>query len=356
MIKKYITIFLISIITISLILYFAFFTGNDEAKGKNKNKRSFSNLVGNLEGLIVKTSALEENIEVSGTIVPFDETIIMSEVSGKIVNINLAEGKLIKKGTLLLKLFDEDLQAQLKMLEVQLKIAENNEQRMKTLFNVKGTSQQEYDASLLQVSNLKAQIEILKVNIGKTEIKSPYDGVLGLKKVSVGQYITPSTQIVTIRAVNKLKIDFSIPERYGSKMTDGSKINFTVSGNDKIFEARVIANESSIETESRNLKVRAIISDRLEGLIPGAFAKVSVNLGNTDKALMIPTSAIIPEANTKKVFVVKNGLAEYVVIKTGVRRADAIEVLAGLNEGDTIIMSGILFVKPKSSIKFLKVS
>ncbi|HPO64307.1 MAG TPA: efflux RND transporter periplasmic adaptor subunit [Candidatus Kapabacteria bacterium] len=356
MIKKHILILLISILAIATVLYFALVSGNDEAKGKNKNNKSFSNLVGNLEGLIVKTSALEENIEVSGTIIPYDETIIMSEVSGKIVNINLAEGKLVKKGTLLLKLFDEDLQAQLKMFEVQLEIAKNNEQRMKTLFNVKGTSQQEYDASLLQVSNLKAQIEILKVNIGKTEIKAPYDGMLGLKKISVGQYITPATQIVTIRAVNKLKIDFSIPERYGSKMIDGSKIIFTVSGNDKIFEASVIANESSIESDSRNLKVRAIISDKLDGLIPGAFAKVTVNLGNTDKALMIPTSAIIPEANTKKVFVVKNGIAKYVVIKTGVRRADAIEVLSGLNEGDTIIVSGILFVKPKSSIKFSKVS
>jgi len=356
MIKKHILILLISILAIATVLYFALVSGNDEAKGKNINNKSFSNLVGNLEGLIVKTSALEENIEVSGTIIPYDETIIMSEVSGKIVNINLAEGKLVKKGTLLLKLFDEDLQAQLKMFEVQLEIAKNNEQRMKTLFNVKGTSQQEYDASLLQVSNLKAQIEILKVNIGKTEIKAPYDGMLGLKKISVGQYITPATQIVTIRAVNKLKIDFSIPERYGSKMIDGSKIIFTVSGNDKIFEASVIANESSIESDSRNLKVRAIISDKLDGLIPGAFAKVTVNLGNTDKALMIPTSAIIPEANTKKVFVVKNGIAKYVVIKTGVRRADAIEVLSGLNEGDTIIVSGILFVKPKSSIKFSKVS
>ncbi|HPI21518.1 MAG TPA: efflux RND transporter periplasmic adaptor subunit [Candidatus Kapabacteria bacterium] len=356
MIKKHILILLISILAIATVLYFALVSGNDEAKGKNINNKSFSNLVGNLEGLIVKTSALEENIEVSGTIIPYDETIIMSEVSGKIVNINLAEGKLVKKGTLLLKLFDEDLQAQLKIFEVQLEIAKNNEQRMKTLFNVKGTSQQEYDASLLQVSNLKAQIEILKVNIGKTEIKAPYDGMLGLKKISVGQYITPATQIVTIRAVNKLKIDFSIPERYGSKMIDGSKIIFTVSGNDKIFEASVIANESSIESDSRNLKVRAIISDKLDGLIPGAFAKVTVNLGNTDKALMIPTSAIIPEANTKKVFVVKNGIAKYVVIKTGVRRADAIEVLSGLNEGDTIIVSGILFVKPKSSIKFSKVS
>jgi membrane fusion protein (multidrug efflux system) len=298
---------------------------------------------------------LAQEIEVSGSILPFDETVIMSEVSGKVVNLNLLEGKYVKKGTQLLKLFDDDLQAQLKMLEVQLKIAENNEQRMKILFGVKGTSQQEYDASLLQVSNLKAQIEILKVNIGKTIIKAPFDGVLGLKKISVGQYITPSVQIITIRAVNSLKLDFSIPEKYGSKMIPGAKIQFTVGGSDRIYDATVIANESSIEAESRNLNVRAIISGKINELIPGAFAKVKANLGNKDNTIMIPTSAIVPQANTKKVWVSKNGIAKSIVIKTGIRQADAIEVIDGLNKGDTIVVSGILFVKPNSPIKFSKV-
>jgi membrane fusion protein (multidrug efflux system) len=343
----------LGIIVVGLIIYFSM--SKEKIKEKDVNNKSFGGLVNNLEGLIITTSRLEQEIEVSGTILPFDETLIMSEVSGKVVNMNLQEGKLIKKGTLLLKLFDEDLQAQLKMLEVQLKIAENNEQRMKTLFNIKGTSQQEYDASLLQVSNLKAQIEILKVSIGKTEIKAPYDGVLGLKKISIGQYITPSTQIVTIRAINNLKLDFSIPEKYGSTMTQGAKIQFTVAGNDKIYNATVFANEASIESESRNLNVRALISGNLSGLIPGGFAKVKAILGNKAEAIMIPTSSIVPQANTKKVFVAKNGIAKSIVIKTGVRQAEAIEVLEGLNKGDTIIVSGILFVKPNSPIKFSKV-
>ncbi|MFA6572223.1 MAG: efflux RND transporter periplasmic adaptor subunit [Bacteroidota bacterium] len=344
---------LIGIIIAGLIIYFLFFRSH--AKEKSENNKSFGTLIGNLEGQIVSTSKLEQDIEVSGTILPFDETIIMSEVSGKVVSLNLQEGRLVKKGTLLLKLFDEDLQAQLKMLEVQLKIAENNEQRMNTLFKVSGTSQQEYDASLLQVSNLKAQIEILKVSIDKTEIKAPYNGVLGLKKISPGQYITPSAQLVTIRAVNNLKLDFSIPERYGASMTPGTKVQFAITGNDKIYEATVIANESSIESDSRNLKVRALISGNLKGLIPGAFAKVKANLGNKEEAIMIPTSAIVPQANTKKVFVARNGIAKSVVIITGVRRADAIEVVSGLEKGDTLVVSGILFIKPNSPIKFSKV-
>jgi membrane fusion protein, multidrug efflux system len=349
--KKTALFIFLGLIIISLMVYFL--KGNKRTE--KKNNKSFSAIIGNIEGQIVKTSKLERDIEVSGTILPFDETSIMSEVSGKVVRLNLQEGKFVKKGTVLLKLFDDDLQAQLRMLDVQLKIAENNEQRMKALFKVSGTSQQEYDASLLQVSNLKAQIEILEVNIGKTEIKAPYDGVLGLKKISLGQYITPLTQIVTIRAVNNLKLDFSIPEQYGSTMSAGTKIQFSVSGSDKTYEATVFANESSIESDSRNLNVRALISGNVNGLVPGAFAKVKANLGNRENALMIPTSAIVPQANTKKVFVAKNGIAKSVVITTGVRQANGIEVLTGLQKGDTIVVTGILFIKPDSPIKFSKV-
>jgi membrane fusion protein (multidrug efflux system) len=344
----------VGIVVVGLIVYFSI--SKEKNKNNTDNTKSFSSLLSNLEGQIVKTSKLEQEIEVSGSILPFDETLILSEVSGKVINLNLQEGKFVKKGTLLLKLFDNDLQAQLKMLEVQLQIAENNEQRMKTLFNVKGTSQQEYDASLLQVSNLKAQIDILKVSIGKTEIKAPYDGILGLKKISIGQYVTPSTQIVTIRDVKNLKIDFSIPEKYSSSMKQGSKIQFSVEGIDKIYNATVFANESSIEAESRNLNVRALISGEISGLIPGSFAKVKAILSNKADAIMIPTSAIIPQVNTKKVFVSKNGIAQSIVIKTGVRQADAIEVISGLKKGDTIVVTGILFIKPNSPIIFSKVN
>ncbi len=350
-------VYLISIIVFLVLLFvvFKFILPKDIKKSKDVKATSFGNLVSQLEGQIVRTSELAQNIEVSGSILPFDETNLMSEVSGRVVVLNLPEGRSVNKGTLLVKLFDGDLQAQLKMLEVQLHIAQNNEQRMKTLYNIKGTSQQEYDASLLQVNNLEAQIEILKVNIGRTEIRAPYDGVLGLKKISIGQYITPAIQIITIRDIKNLKLDFSIAEKYGSSMVQGSNVEFTISGSDKIYKAKVIANEESIETDSRNLNVRAVINGSTPELIPGAFAKVKANLGTKNNAILIPTSSIVPQANLKKVFVAKNGIAKSVTIKTGIREADAIEVLSGIQAGDTLVVSGIMFVKPNSPIKFSKI-
>lgn len=335
--------------------YFLFFKNSKSERSSTPKDLSFGKLATQVEGLILKPEKLSHEIEVSGTILPYEETTLISEVPGKIVKVNIIEGKPVEKGNLLVKLFDEDLQAQLKMLEVQLKIAENNELRMRTLFNVKGTSQQEYDASLLQVNNLKAQIEILKVNIGKTEIRAPYSGVIGLKKVSIGQYVNTSNQIATIRDVHNLKLDFSIPEQYGSYVTSGSKITFLVTGQDAIYEATVIATESSIESESRNLNVRAIISSNTSKIIPGSFAKVKVNLGTKEDAILIPTSSIVPQASDKKVYVYRNEKAAFVSIKTGVREATDIEVVSGLKAGDTIVVSGILFIKPNSPVKFVKV-
>jgi membrane fusion protein, multidrug efflux system len=342
-------------IAILAVLTLKVFNNSDKDKSKDKADNKFEKLVSRLEGMVVRPATLVNEIDVSGTICPFDETVLISEVAGRVVNLNLQEGKAVKRGTLLVKIFDADLQAQLKMLEVQLKIAENNEARMKTLLNINGTSQQEYDASTLQVSNLNAQIDILKVNIGKTEIRAPYDGVIGLKKISVGQYITNATQIVTIRAVNSMKLDFSVPERYGLTMTPGTKILFKVAGIETSYEARVIATESSIEPDSRNLKIRALVSGNTKGLIPGAFAKVRATLGSRDDAIMIPTSAIVPQANIKRVFVAKNGRASQVAITTGIRQAGDIEVLTGLNPGDTVVVTGILFIKPNSPVKFSKV-
>jgi len=344
--------FLILIIA-GIFLYYKFFRSSNESK--TGSERSFGKLASQLEGLIVKPTKLVQEIEVSGTLQPFDETILMPEVAGRVITLNIQEGKPVTKGALLVKLFDEDLQSQLKMLQVQLQIAENNEQRMKTLFNVKGTSQQEYDASLLQVNNLKAQIDVMKVNIGKTEIKAPYNGIVGLKKISPGQYITPSTQIATIRAVNTLKLDFSIPEKYSHAVRQGNKVEFFISGMDTKFNATIAATEASIESDSRNLNVRALVDANSKGLLPGAFAKVKAVLGSKDDALMIPTSSIVPQASVKKVYVARNGKAAFVTITTGVREADNIEVLSGLKAGDTLVTTGILFIKQNNTLKFSKV-
>lgn len=310
--------------------------------------------VASVEGFVVKPSRLTEAVTASGTLIPAEETELHPEATGRVVSMNLPEGRNVRKGELLLKVFDEDLRTQLKKLETQLKQAEITEQRLGDLLKVKGVSQQEYDLAVLQVQTLKSEMDLVRINVGKTELRAPYDGIIGLRKISPGAYVTPATAITTIRATSALKLDFSIPEKYSSLLRPGQTVTFTVGGSPTTYTAVVQATEQRIESETRNLQVRALVRDG-KGLLPGAFAEVILSLGDKMQALMIPNQSIIPQARNKQVIVSKNGKATFKIVKTGVRQAGMIEITDGLQAGDTIAVTGMLFLRPDAVVKFSKI-
>ena len=299
-----------------------------------------------VEAFIVKPSVLDQSITVSGTIKPFEETVIMPEVPGRIVAINLPEGKTVKRGAVLIELFNDDLKAQLRKTQAQLQIAEETMKRQTELIKVNGISQSDFDQAQLEVKSLTADIEVLNVQIGRTKIKAPFDGTVGLRNVSLGAQVSTTTALVTLREVDKLKLDFSVPEKYGSEIKAGAKIQFTIQGDNQKYDAEVIASEQGIEATTRNLKARAVIPKPSPALVPGAFATVELQLAKINEALMIPTQAIIPQEKDKRVIVSNHGKAKFVIVKTGTRKSSRIEVVSGVNPGDTIITTGILFLKP----------
>jgi membrane fusion protein (multidrug efflux system) len=308
-----------------------------------------------VEGIIVTPSVLDQTISISGTLKPFEETVLMPEVPGRIVDINLSEGGFAKKGTLLVKLFDGDLQAQLKKSKAQLQLEEQTEKRQSELMKVNGISQLDLDQTILQINSIKADIEVLGVQINKTEVRAPFDGTIGLRNVSIGAQVTPSTPLATIRDVKHLKIDFSVAEKYGSIIKPGYKLTFTVQGDDKKYSATVMATEQGIESDTRNLNGRAIVENNNTSLIPGQSANVELRLYENKDALMVPTEAVIPQARTKQLIVAKNGKASFVTIVTGIRTSSSVQVISGLNPGDTVVTTGILFLKPNAALKFSKV-
>ena len=309
-----------------------------------------------VEGYVVKASQLTETVTAGGTLLPSESTELRPEATGRVVKINLPEGKAVRKNELLLKIFDDDLQTQLRKLQTQLSQAEITEQRLSDLLKVKGVSQQEYDLAALQVQTLKSEMELVQINIRKTELRAPYDGVIGLRQISPGAYVSPANVVATLRALNTLKLDFSVPEKYSSLLHAGQKVEFTLQGGAKTYTATVIATEQSINADTRNLQVRALVKDVNRELLPGAFAEVKLALGSNARALMIPSQAIIPMARDKKVIVSKNGVANFVTVKTGVRQTEMVEVTEGLSAGDTIATTGILFLRPQSPVKFAKVN
>ncbi|MEI8085235.1 MAG: efflux RND transporter periplasmic adaptor subunit [Paludibacter sp.] len=352
--KKKTTIW-IAVIMVLLIGFFLklAFTKSSEKDKKGDAKEKTQKKV---DAYIVNPTLLINEISVSGSLLAYDEVELKNEVAGRVVNINLPEGKFIKKGTLLVKLFDEDLQSNLKKLQTQYNIQQQIYKRQSELLKANGISQNEYELTGLQLNSLKADIEIQKTLIRKTEVLAPFDGVIGLRNISVGAIVTPSTLLSTIRSDNKIKLDFSVPEKYGPSIKTGMKVKFNMSNDEKLYDATVFATERGIDANTRNLKVRALVNSQSEKLIPGAFSNVILRLSENKNALMIPTQCIIPKEQSKSVIIARNGKAHFTKVVTGIRKTSQIEITEGIQLGDTIITSGILFLKEGAKLSYSTVS
>lgn len=323
-----------------------------KAPAADANRR---NMPLRVDGYIVKPEAFAENIEVPGSIVANETTEIHPEVSGRIIQLNLAEGRYVSKGALLVKLYDADLQAQLKKLQVQLQIAQTNEERSAQLLKIQGISKADYDASLLNVNNIKADMDIIRTSISKTEIRAPFSGKLGLKNISPGAYVTPATIIAVINQTDQLKLDFTIPEKYSGKIKNGQIVNFVFEGSGKTGSSKVVATESSVTENTRSLTVRSVIQTKDDQLIPGAFAKVRLKFEADPNSLLIPSQAVVPQARGKRVILFRGGKASFVDVITGVRDSARVQILEGLKPGDTVVTTGLLSVRPDAAITLNKI-
>lgn len=345
----------VTVLLLLLLIITACSSKKDPPK-PNASSPSSRNMPITSEGYLVKLGTVSNTIEVPGNLMPFESTELHPEVSGRVVLLNVKEGRNVTKGTLLVKLFDGDLQAQLKKLQVQSSISQKTLQRQGELLKISGISQQEYDLSGLDVNNLKADMDVIQTAIQKTEIHAPFNGRLGLRSISMGAYVTPQTVIATIQQVDKLKVEFTIPEKYTSNVSIGQLVTFTTEGNDKKYTASVIATEASIAENNRSLKIRAAVNAKDARLVPGSFAKVNLDFGKDNKALLIPSQAIIPGARNKQVILYKKGIAKFVVVATGVRDSAQVQITSGLAAGDTVVTTGLLSIKPEGKIKISRVS
>ena len=301
---------------------------------------------------IAENQPVEKGVEVNGTIVANNYVELRPETSGRITFLQVPEGKVVQAGTVIAKLNDADLQAQLAKAKVNLDLAVINEQRNKQLLAVKGINQSDYDVSLQQVKSIQADIAYTQSLIDKTIVKAPFTGQIGLRQVSVGAFVSTTTTIATLQSTNQLKMDFTIPEIYSSYVSVGKKVNISTASNaaNKV-PATITAIEPQINTTSRNLKIRTSFQGKV---LPGAFAKVYLLENNPKPSIMVPSNVIIPDSKTKQIVIVKNGIAKFIPVETGYRTQTAVEITKGLKVGDSVIVAGMLFVKEGSKLKIGK--
>lgn len=300
--------------------------------------------------VVAQLHDISADLELNGSIVSNEFVQLMPETSGRLVYLNVPEGKIVSKGTVIARINDADLQAQLRKSKVQLEIAELSEQRLRKLLAVNGVNQADYDLALNQVNSLKADMEITQALIDKTVVEAPFTGRVGLRQISNGAFVTTSTIIATMQETNQLKVDFNVPEEYIEYIKNGNTVSVAVDKSDgALIQARIVATEPQVDVSSRNITVRAVLSK--SNVSPGSFAKVYLRMGDIRKTIQIPSNSIIPEAKAKKVILVRKGLAELVEVETGVRASSLIEIRTGISPGDTVVVGGVLFARPGRPVK-----
>lgn len=304
-----------------------------------------------VEGIVVKTTNFNSNLEVSGSIEANESVILRSEVSGLVTGIYFKEGSNVSKGAVLVKVNDRDIQAQLREAQTKQNLSATNENRAKQLLQKGAISQEEYDTSLADLQSLKAQGQLIRSQLAKTSIIAPFSGKVGLRSISVGEYLTPSTAIANLLSTNPIKVSFSVPEKYAAQIKLNSEISFTTDASGKKFTGKVFAVEPGINQQTRTLQIKALAQNSNGELLPGSFAQVKLSLSTINNAILIPTEAIIPVLKGKIVYISKNGKAQQVVVEAGTRTAESILITSGLNVGDTVLTTGSMNLKPDAPVK-----
>ena len=326
-------------------------TENKSEKEKNENGGGGKKQPTQVSGLVLQPKEFEDNLSLSGSIEANEQIDLRSEVSGIVESINFTEGSSVAKGQVLFKVNDIELRAQLAQVKTAQSLASENSRRAKLLLEKEAISQEEFDISNADFLSAKAQVQLIQAQLAKATVRAPFSGKIGLRYISKGTYVTPTTLIAKLVNTNQLKITFSIPEKYASQMKVNNTLSFTTAGSKEVFKAKIYAIEPEIEVATRTLKLRAITQNPEGKLFPGTFANVTLPLEKLTDALLVPTEALIPIQNGKKIFVVENGQAKEIIVETGARTDKEILITSGLKAGDTILTSGVMTLKDGSPVK-----
>ncbi|MBC7922834.1 MAG: efflux RND transporter periplasmic adaptor subunit [Ferruginibacter sp.] len=359
---KRLTFLAISLIVVFLLIYprLGFLKGDGKKPGsapgntpaESRSVRGPGGPV-TVDAIVLKSSLLNNKVLSTGTVIANEAVDIRSEISGKITGIFFNEGDNVKKGQLLLRVNDDELQAQLRRIEYNIELNQTQESRQKKLLDKEAISQQEYDVVLTGLNSIQAELQLLRAQIAKFAIRAPFDGIIGLRYVSAGSYISPSTLMASLQDIDPVKVEFSVSERYGDQVKKGDNITFTINGTtqDERYAGKVYAVEPKIDLATRSVRVRALCPNPDRKLIPGAFARVELSLGQIDDALMVPTEALVPTVKGQTIFLYRNGLARSLPVQTGIRTERSIQITKGAQPNDSLIVTGLLQLKDSTQVK-----
>ncbi|MDY7092676.1 MAG: efflux RND transporter periplasmic adaptor subunit [Acidobacteriota bacterium] len=299
----------------------------------------------------VEAQPLTEAVTATGEVRASERVELTASAAGRVQSIFFAEGTRVRRGEVLVKIEDSELRAQLQRAEVERQLAETRERRAKRLLDEETISQETYDEASADLDSLAAEIELIQARLDKTQVRAPFSGVVGLRRISEGAYVTPSDPLATLQSLDPVKIDFSVPEKYAGRVRDGQEIIFTVAGSDQEHQGTIYALEPAVDSETRSLQLRARSPNPDRSLVPGAFAQVRLVLDTRPEALLVPSLSLVPELGRTTVFVVEDGVARQREVSIGARLESQVEIVRGLEPGDLVLTSGLQQVQPGAAVE-----
>jgi len=299
----------------------------------------------------VALEPFEVGVQATGTLLARESVELVSELNRRLIKVRADEGAQVKKGQVLFELDAADLNAQLAQLAVQARLAKVTLERNQKLSSEGLSTQAELETAQANLDAAEAQRRVLAVTLSKTVIRAPFDGTLGLRRVSEGAWVSPSTVLATLQDTSTLKLDYTLPERYAGLVAVGSEFGFKVTGNPQVFKGKVLAQEPMVDKATRSILVRGVVEHQ-PTLMPGTFATVDVPL-RAEQAMLVPSMAVLPDVEGRRVFVEQGGVARSVPVEVGARTTDRVQILSGLKPGDRVVTSNLLRVRNGAKLKLL---
>lgn len=295
-----------------------------------------------VNGQVISYKTLNDTFRATGRLLPDEEVDLSFETSGKITEIYFREGARVRKGELLARVNDKPLRAELLKLEAQLPLAQDRVKRQQALLENDAVSQESFESVSTELEKLLADMELVKARLAQTELRAPFDGEIGLRQVSEGAYVSPTTVVSKLTKITPLKVEFSVNESQAYDIKPGTALQFTWGTDQTKYDATVYAVEPRVDEEMMSVMVRALYANPDGKIKAGHSATIEMSLNRYENTIAVPSLAIVAEMGRDMVYVYRGGKAEAVQIKKGMRTESEVQILDGLAVGDTLITTGVM--------------
>ena len=285
----------------------------------------------------------------------YERVELVSEISGRLVSIHFREGSRVKKGDLLFHLDAAEWIAERSKIMASLDLARKTEERNRVLLDSGSISRQVFDEIVTRRKTLEAEEQMLHVRIEKAKILAPFDGYIGIRNVSEGAFLSPGKVLAVLEDLDRLRLEFTVPEVYATSIRQGDRVSFRVEGIPGLHEAVIQAFDPSVNEKTGNLRVVALVENPDPALKAGVAVSVHVRTASPAPAIYVPTQALVPIPGGYTVFALEDGKATVRKVTTGIRTDNRVEIVSGVNPGDSILVTGFMRVRPGAPVKIVKV-